>query len=109
MLLAQGLNPNAALFMQGLAASGGGVNPASSNNPSLSALPNLKAPLPEVLEKSPRDDRSIERQDTREFPPDLPLRARIELLNLCPGTSRYYYHEDDWHRSMNHRGMMLAR
>ena len=47
---AQGINPNQALFMQGLAASGGQVNPATVNTLNPNTLPNLKAPLPDTLD-----------------------------------------------------------
>ena len=52
MAFAQGLNPNQALFMQGLAASGGQVNPATVNALSPNALSNLKVPLPDSLESN---------------------------------------------------------
>ena len=50
IVFAQGLNPNQALFMQGLAASGGQVNPATVNTLTPNALPILKAPLPDPLD-----------------------------------------------------------
>ena len=52
IVFAQGLNPNQALFMQGLAASGGQVNPATVNALSPNALSNLKVPLPDSLESN---------------------------------------------------------
>jgi protein involved in polysaccharide export with SLBB domain len=52
IVFAQGLNPNQALFMQGLAASGGQVNPATVNTLSPNALSNLKVPLPDSLESN---------------------------------------------------------
>ena len=50
LLLAQGLNPNQALFMQGLAASSGQVIPPTVNSLTPNALANLKAPLLDTLD-----------------------------------------------------------
>jgi len=50
IVFAQGQNPNATLLMQGLAASGGQVNPATVNGLGVNALPNLKTPLPDLPE-----------------------------------------------------------
>jgi len=50
IVFAQGLNPNQALFMQGLAASGGQVNPATVNALSPNAPTNLKGPITDSLE-----------------------------------------------------------
>jgi protein involved in polysaccharide export with SLBB domain len=49
---AQGLNPNQALFMQGLAASGGQVNAGNVNSLNPNALSNLKVQLPDSLESN---------------------------------------------------------
>ena len=50
IVFAQGQNPNAALLMQGLAASGGQVNPATVNGLGANALLNLKTPLSDLPE-----------------------------------------------------------
>jgi hypothetical protein len=61
--LAQGLNPNAALFMQGLAASGGGA--ATVNNLNPNALNKLKASLPDPFESNANQVKKANDEDAR--------------------------------------------
>ena len=63
--LAQGLNPNQALFMQGLAASGGQVNPATVNTLTPNALPNLKPLLPNPLDLNTTEEKKTKDAEAR--------------------------------------------
>ena len=63
--LAQGLNPNQALLMQGLAASGGQINPATVNGPNPNALLNLKTPFPDALELNSKQVKKAKEEEVR--------------------------------------------
>jgi hypothetical protein len=96
IVFAQGQNPNATLLMQGLAASGGQVNPATVNGLGVNALPNLKTPLPDLPElnlnqlKKTKDEETATKLST--------LKANVDIILSYINTTdpSWYEHAGDF-------------
>jgi hypothetical protein len=93
IVFAQALNPNAMLFMQGLSASGGQVNPATMNSLSPNALPNLKEQLPDAFELNANRIKKAKDEEARltKFKEPIPLNTfQIYLLQTIGKTLSIY-------------------